>query len=235
MKLATWRNAALVLAVVCLYQRWQGCSHSDAPGEPPAPAAAPRRAPATAATPTPSPASATAAPALPGLPDAATGGAAAGGRNFHGFHIPAWALHLAPQRGETLRAYRDRILPLAELAIAPQRARVARTRDDFAALDPALDPHQRAELDAAAAGAAKAIQGRVTAAFAAGELRPATFKPMTGVAIARDILDIVDRGNTRFVNTLTPDQRTQLAAHRFDFADYLLFSTHWEDALHALD
>lgn len=230
MKLATWRNATLALAVVCLGQRWQRCSHSDAPREPSPSTTDARRAAATAATPTP--ASTAAVPALPAVPDAAaTGAATTGGKNFHGFHIPAWALHLAPQRGETLRGYRDRILPLAELAIAPQRARVARTRDDFAA----LDPHQRAELDAAVADAARAIQGRVTAAFAAGELRPATFKPMTGVALARDILDIVDRGNTRFVQTLTADQRTQLAAHRFDFADYLLFSTHWEDALHALD
>jgi hypothetical protein len=231
MKLATWRNAALVLGVLCLYQRWQGCSHSNAPGEPSASAADTRRAAATPATRTP--ASATAAPALPASPDASApgGAAAAAGKNFHGFHIPAWALHLAPQRGETLRAYRDRILPLAELAIAPQRARVARTRDNFAA----LDPHQRAELDAAVADAARAIQDRITAAFAAGELRPAAFKPMTGVAIARDVLDIVDRGNTRFVQTLTPDQRTQLASHHFDFADYLLFSAPWEDALHALD
>jgi hypothetical protein len=93
---------------------------------------------------------------------------------------------------------------------------------------------QRAELDAAVAEAAKAIQDRVTA-FASGELRPATFKPMTGIAIARDVLDIVDRGNTRFLSSLAPDQRTQLASHRFDFADYLVFSAHWEDALHALD
>jgi hypothetical protein len=58
---------------------------------------------------------------------------------------------------------------------------------------------------------------------------------MTGVALARDVLDLVDRGNTRFLGTLRPDQRTSLASHRFDFADYLLFTAHWEDALHALD
>jgi len=230
MKLVTWRNTALVLALVCLYQRWQGCSHGDAPAAPTASASSDARRVASTAAP-PSATAATATPARPALPDATSPGSAAGGITFRGFHVPAWALHLAPQRGETLRAYRDRILPLAEMAIAPQRARVARTRDDFAA----LDPHQRAELDAAVADAAKAIQSRVTGAISAGELRPATFKPMTGVAITRDILDIVDRGNTRFVNTLTPDQRTQLASHRFDFADYLLFSTHWEDALHALD
>ena len=68
-----------------------------------------------------------------------------------------------------------------------------------------------------------------------GELRPGTFKPMTGITLARNVLDIVERGNTRFLNSLTPDQLTRLASHRFDFADYLLFSAHWEDALHVLD
>ncbi len=222
MTVVTWRNTALVLAAICAYQRYQGCTHAAAPSEPAASEARPARA-ATAAA-------ATAPPALPAAPslDPAAPGP---GKSFYGFRVPAWALRLAPQRGETPRAYRDRVLPLAEAAIAPQRARVARTRDDFAH----LDPHQRAELDAAVADAARAIQDRILTAFASGELRPATFKPMTGVAIARDVLDIVDRGNTRFVSSLTPDQQTELASHRFDFADYLVFSAPWEDALHALD
>ena len=153
------------------------------------------------------------------------------GRSFHGFKIPAWVMHLLPQPGEPLRDYRDRILPLAQTAIAPQRARVARMRDDFAA----LDAHQRAALDGAVQDAARAIQDRVTNGLLSGELRPATFKPMTGVAVARDVLDIVDRGNTRFLSSLTPDQRTRLASHRFDFADYLVFSARWEDALGVRD
>ncbi len=223
MTVITWRNTALVLAAICGYQRYQGCTHATAPVEPAASEARPARAATATAT-------ATATPALPATPslDATAAGP---GKSFYGFKVPAWALRLAPRRGETPRAYRDRILPLAQAAIAPQRARVARTRDDFAH----LDAHQRAELDAAVADAARAIQDRILTAFASGELRPATFKPMTGVAIARDMLDIVDRGNTRFVSALTPDQQTELASHRFDFADYLLFSTHWEDALHALD
>ncbi|HEY0988481.1 MAG TPA: hypothetical protein VGD80_15560, partial [Kofleriaceae bacterium] len=59
---------------------------------------------------------------------------------------------------------------------------------------------------------------------------PSTVRPMTGVALARDVLDIVDRGNARFLGSLTPDQQTRLASHRFDFADYLLFTARWEDA-----
>jgi hypothetical protein len=148
-----------------------------------------------------------------------------------GVKVPGWLAHFAPQPGEKLRDYRDRMLPLAELAIAPQRERVARLRDDFAT----LDPRQRTELDAAVQEAATAIQDRVITGIANGELRPATFKPMAGIEVARDVLDIVDRGNTRFLSSLTPEQRTKLASNRFDFADYLAFSAHWEDALHALD
>lgn len=224
MKLATWRTTALVLAAVCGYQRWQSCSHAGSP------AATTPTATTTAAL-EPQHRDAPALPPARREPTAADASPALPGRTFHGFRIPAWALKLAPQPGETLRAYRDRVLPLAELAIAPQRARVARTRDDFAD----LDPHQRAELDAAVHDAATAIEARIQRAIAAGELAPATFKPMAGVTVARDVLDIVDRGNTRFVSSLTPDQRTELASHRFDFADYLAFSAHWEDALHALD
>jgi hypothetical protein len=220
MTAATWRNTALVLAAICGYQRYQGCSRAAAPVDAAAPGSRPAHASTAPAT--PPPALPTALPAAPSLEPAA-----GAGKSFHGFKIPGWAVQLAPQRGETPRAYRDRILPLARAAIAPQRARVARLRDDFAR----LDPHQRAELDAAVADAARAIQARIAAAFASGDLRAATLKPMTGVGIARDVLDIVDRGNARFVGSLTPDQRTELASHRFDFADYLLFTARWEDAL----
>ncbi|HMG23872.1 MAG TPA: hypothetical protein VK607_21205 [Kofleriaceae bacterium] len=221
MKIVSWRNTAIVLAALCCYQHWHGDAPAAAPTEPARPAARPAAATARPAS-----------PVLPGAPSLAVpGGESGSGKSFYGFKLPAWALRLAPQPGETARAYRDRILPLAELAVAPQRARVARTRDDFAG----LDPRQRAELDAAVAESGRAIQDRIAAALASGELRPATLKPMTGVALARDVLDIVDRGNTRFQQALTSDQRTRLASHRFDFADYLLFTTRWEDALRALD
>ncbi len=201
----SWRSAALVLAVVCCLQRWQSCTRSDS-----TPivehVAAPR-------------------PSLPRalvnsiVPESA---ARPANRTLFGIRPPAWAAHLLPQPGEKLRDYRDRIVPLAQVAIAPQRARVARMRDQ-------LDDHQRAELDDAAGEAASAIEARVTAAFTNGELQ--TFTPMTGVSMARELLEIVDRGNTQFMGALTAEQRAQLASSRFDFADYLLFSTRWEDAL----
>jgi hypothetical protein len=159
--------------------------------------------------------------------------APADGLAIYGFQVPGWAMWLAPHPGEDLRAYRDRMLPLAVAAIAPQRARVVRSRDSFAQLVH-LDARQRAELDAAADETATALQDRIMAAFVNGELSPATFKPMIGVGLARELLDIVGRGNRRFLDALRTDQRAALAQHPFDFGDYLVFSTHWEDALQLL-
>lgn len=145
---------------------------------------------------------------------------------------PAWVMWLAPQPGEPLLDYRDRIVPLAQAAVAPHRARVARGLDDFAARA-GLDGRQRAELDAAVEEAASAIGDRVLGAALGGELSPSTFKPTTGVALARDVLDTVDRANRRFEAALREDQRAALATHPFDVADYLLFATRWEDMIGA--
>lgn len=153
---------------------------------------------------------------------------------LYGFAVPSWALSLAPQPGEDLRSYRDRMLPLAQAAVAPQRARVARSRDAMAQLI-GLDDHQRAELDAAAREAANQIEERVLGAVMNGDFSPQTFKPMTGVDAARDVLDIVSKANQRFVASLRNDQRAKLAGHPFDFADYLVFSTRWEDVLQMFD
>jgi len=144
--------------------------------------------------------------------------------------VPSWAIWLAPHPGEDLRSYRDRLLPVGLAVIGPQRARVARGRDAFLGLA-RLDARQRAELDAATREAAEALQDRVMSAVLDGEFSPGTFKPMAGVALASDLLGIVGRGNRRFLDALRADQRATLAQHPFDFADYLVFSTRWEDAL----
>jgi hypothetical protein len=232
MTMVVWRRLAIVLAVLCAYQRWQSCTRVMPKAQQTAGAGAADGAATAGAT-----ASADVEP--PGdrvarghssAPAPALDDAAKPTRGFYGFKAPAWAMQLAPHHGETMREYRDRVLPLAELAIAPQRARVARMRDALA-----LDTRQREQLDGAVTDASAAIEKRVTAAIVSGELRPADFKPMTGVALARDVLDIVDHGNTRFLDSLSPEKRAQLVANHFDFADYLLFSAKWEDALHVLD
>jgi hypothetical protein len=210
----SWRNAAILFAVLCSIQRWQSCTRADSTTTTTTIVerdAEPRNTPSLREA-----ISNSIAPELPSKP-----------RTFYGFHVPPWAARLMPQPGEKMRDYRDRMVPLAQVVIAPQRARVARMRDNFTS----LDPHQRAELDAAVGDAATAIETRVTTAVLSGELD--RLKPMTGVTMARQLLDIVDQGNTRFVSSLTPAQQTELASNHFDFADYLLFSTHWEDALGA--
>lgn len=220
MTLVSWRNTTLVLAAICGVQRYTACTQATAP------------TPATSSTScTPRPSSplesvdgstATADRALPAL--------TAKSPSFHGLKIPPVVARFLPQPGEPLRAYRDRMLPLAELAMAPQRARVARIRDELA-----LAPAQRAELDRTVTDTATEIENRILAGLASGELAPRSLTPMGGIAVARDVLDAIERGNTRFENALTADQRATLGPLHFDFADYLVFSARWEDSLRVLD
>lgn len=226
----TWRTASLVLGALLLWQTWRGCTRA-AP-RPALPAECTTTGPAGGAT---GPASA-ARDDSDGDGDATNGPApTSGGYEIYGFRVqvPSWAWSLLPQSGEHLRAYRDRMLPLARAALAPHRDRVARSRDDLAQ-QLGLDTRQRAELDAAARDAAQAIESRLLAAALGGELAPRTFKPMTGVALARDVLEAVDGAGKRFSAALTEDQRARLETHPFDFGDYLLFHTRWEDAISGL-
>jgi hypothetical protein len=223
-----WRNLCFVFAAISFVQLWRDC-HRE-PAEAPAvdcptvePAA--RRSPAFASDDD---------RADPHRDSRSPTDTPAKGFSFYGFTAPAWAVWLAPHPGESLHDYRDRVLPLAQSAIAPQRARVARSRDDFAALAN-LNPRQRAELDAATTETASALEERVMGAVMNGEVTPSTFKPMAGVGIAKDLLDIVGHGNQRFVDSLDDGQRAKLAQHPFDFGDYLVFSTPWENALKILD
>jgi hypothetical protein len=223
----SWKHVSMGLAVVCVVQTWRGCTrvapaaktevtdssesehvsrnHGFAPSE---------ERERTDEAPHP-------------VDDEP---AAPSGVSINGFHLPAWTLYFAPMPGESMLSYRDRMLPIAQAALAPHRARVARGRDDFAE-KVHLDTQQRAQLDGAVQEAASAIEDRVMNSLLSGQLTPATFKPMTGVALARDVLDAIDKANARFMASLREDQRAELAKHPFDFADYLLFSARWEDAL----
>jgi hypothetical protein len=217
-----WRSLALLLAVLSSYQAWRGCNPPRLPIVAECAPPAPRFDPRPTTSPSRHPDAEPPAPAAPG-----------DGPRIYGVKLPAWATGLLPAPGEDLRLYRDRMIPLAQLAVAPQRARVARSRDDLARVL-GLDPQQLANLDTTTRDAAQAIQDRLFNAALSGELLPASFKPMAAVTVARDVLDVVDHANQHFLASLNNGQRTQLARHPFDFGDYLLFSTRWEDAISGL-
>lgn len=233
-----WRNLSALLAIACLVLAWRGCNR-------------PRAAPTEEACTEAALARAAADPDHAnnyGARDRAERRRAAASADRDeaaeddgltdedqpawSVTAPAWVLWLAPQPGEHLLDYRDRIVPLAQAAVAPHRSRVVRGRDDFAQVA-GLNTTQVAELDAAVDEAATAIQERVLGAALGGELMPSTFKPTTGVALARDVLDAVDQAQRRFDASLRDDQRDALARHPFDVADYLLFHTRWEDMIGA--
>jgi hypothetical protein len=224
----TWRSFAIILGLLLVVQTWRAC-HRVAPSKAASMVAECESASAPSASRTRTYASHDdhESEASAAEPTADTG---AGLPSINGFKLPAWTLYFAPMPGESMLSYRDRMVPLAQAALAPHRERVARGRDDFA--DKVhLDAQQRAALDASVQEAASQIQDKVMNSLLSGQLMPKSFKPMTGVTLARDVLDSIDKANQRFVNSLREDQKAQLGQHPFDFADYLLFSARWEDAL----
>lgn len=226
----SWKRLAILLALVCSYQLYRDCT---------------RRAPRSHAADCPRSevTSHTVTPDRAGFGDDEAHPQAEGETpavktpGFHiagfGVSVPPWAMFFVPRAGEDLRAYRDRLLPIAERAIAPQRTRVAHARDELAQLIH-MDARQRAELDGATTETATALENRVMSGIANGDFELATFKPMTGVGLAMDLLDTVEKGNQRWQSSLSQDQKAKLSGHPFDFADYLVFSTPWEDLLKLL-
>ncbi|HTL31675.1 MAG TPA: hypothetical protein VL326_01045 [Kofleriaceae bacterium] len=223
----SWRNLSIALALVCLFQWWRACNRpapsTETQAECPAEAAQPTHYASNTSW------DSSSAQAARGHASNADEPAPEGPR-LGQLKLPAWTLWLAPHPGENMLDYRDRMVPLAQTLLKPQRERVARSRDDLAK-QIGLDAQQRAQLDGAVAEAATQIEDKVMNAFMSGDLNPATFKPMTGVTLARDVLDNVDQANRKFMQSLREDQKSKLASHPFDFADYLLFSARWEDAL----
>lgn len=225
----TWRTTAIVLGLACGWLQWRACNRPAVIKETVAdckPGSTTKTHTYSSSSPSNDDRSSDDSEPPPVAPKAP-------GTSMFGVTIPSWARSLAPQPGEDLRDYRDRMIPLAQMAVAPQRARLVRGREDFAKVA-GLDENQKAALDATAKETATAIQDRLFNAVLSGEISPSTFKPMAGVALARDVLDIVDKGNKRFVGSLTDGQRTKLGSHPFDFGDYLVFSTRWEDAISGL-
>lgn len=139
-----------------------------------------------------------------------------------------WELELVrPHPGEDLAAYRDRVLPIAQAVIAPQRTRVAAVRQRVAAAAK-LNARQLAELDAAVGEAADSIVNRVWDAIGSGEVWP-RLRPAAGVALAADLLTTVVGADRRFRAALSEEQLETVDREGFDIADYLLFSVPWEE------
>lgn len=233
MTIVGWRRTALILGALCFFLQWRACNR---PRARPVPCVeeevAERREPSRGGSWNPD-------GELSDWGDDGSGASGTSGKGptpaaaamtFFGVKIPPWLRWFAPQPGENLLDYRDRMVPLAQAAVAPQRARIARSRADLVE-KLGLDAQQQAELDAAVSQAASDIQDRVMNAALSGELAPSQLKPMAGVRLARDVLQMVDGADQRFTRSLRSDQQGKLAKHPFDVADYLLFSTRWENAI----
>lgn len=141
-----------------------------------------------------------------------------------------WAItFLRPKDGENLLDYRDRVLPVAQAAIAPFRAKVRRSYADFKE-QAALSSEQERLLEEAREQRSSAIQDRVMEAIFSGEFN-GPIKPSDGLPFARSIFNEVEGMHNDVVGLLSDDQSAILHESRFDAIEYLLFGTRWEEML----
>lgn len=226
MRLLSWRSGAVIAAVIAMVLAWQNSSlkrrvHAARIDRPRGDASAPADRAATRQA-------------------AEAGGAGPTRRGTHDNEADAeadaepppahahWAVELLrPHPGEDLLAYRDRVLPMAQAVVAPQRTRVAGKRREVAAAA-RLDERQEAELDAAVAEASDAIVNRVWQAIGTQEVWP-HLRPAAAAALASDLLGVVVAADRRFRASLTAEQIAVLDQRGFDVVDYLAFAVPWEE------
>ncbi len=224
MSLLTWRRGALARGVCAAWLAWQNAGLRRQVGD--------RRGAARAEEPA-EPSAAGPGALATVQPSARIAGSAGGDQPGEESESPPaprrhWALELVRLReGEDLLAYRDRVLPIAQAVVAPQRVRVGHQRQVMEARA-RLDARQLQELDAAVMDASDAIVNRVCLAGADPELWPRP-RPSAGVALAADLLTSVTAADRRFRATLRDDQRAEVDESGFDVADYLFFSVPWEE------
>lgn len=215
----------MAMAVCAAWLAWQNAGLRRQVGD--------RRGAMRAEEPTEPSAAGQGALVMAGQPSARIAGSAGGEQESEESESPPaprrhWALELVRLReGEDLLAYRDRVLPIAQAVVAPQRVRVGHQRLVMEARA-RLDARQQQELDAAVLDASDAIVNRVWQAVADQELWPRP-RPSAGVALAADLLTSMTAADRRFRATLRDDQRAAVDESGFDVADYLLFSVPWEE------
>jgi hypothetical protein len=135
-----------------------------------------------------------------------------------------------PLPGEGLLEYRDRMVPVAQAAIAPQRQRVERAYGSFAEAA-RLSERDRARIDGIIEQTRGAIMDRVGQAVFGGEFFGPQVRPMHGVRLAHELLDMVVSADRELRDGLSPSGLAALEESRFDLAEYLLIATRWEELI----
>jgi hypothetical protein len=135
-----------------------------------------------------------------------------------------------PQPGEGIFEYRDRLVPVAQMAIAPHRQAVDGLLDRSIA-GAGLSAGDRAEVDAIIGDAQRQLKERIQNGVFGGELFGPGAKPIGGVRFARDLLEVVIAADDALRAALSPAERRAFDEVGFDLAFYLLVATRWEELI----
>lgn len=146
--------------------------------------------------------------------------------------LPALLARFAPEPGEDMLAYRDRVVPEATRFLRPQRQRVDRNLAAFSD-EAGLDDEVVAALHEAADRTAERLRDRVIDGVLSGELLP-PYRAATVVTTANAFTAILADYVAEIRGGLSDAQLEVLGASAFDPVDYLLFATRWEEMLGAL-
>jgi Spy/CpxP family protein refolding chaperone len=134
---------------------------------------------------------------------------------------------LGRAESETEEAYRARLAPMIEMALARPRQRVEERRAEFEAAAE-LTPEQRAGLDSALGDARADLVATISEAVTAGDLTPYrrnTAGVLRAVGAAAGVAEGFD---ARIRQSLTPEQAAILDQTGFDLIEYLGVTVPWE-------
>jgi hypothetical protein len=129
--------------------------------------------------------------------------------------------------GETDEAYRARMSPLVEGALAVPRGWAEEARADWEAAAE-LDEEQRAAVDAAFADARAEALAAANAMIASGELSPYKRSSRGVLAFAAGAATIADGVDARLRGVLSAEQMAAAEEAGFDWLEYLALTTKWE-------
>ncbi|HUH04673.1 MAG TPA: hypothetical protein VML75_21905 [Kofleriaceae bacterium] len=137
------------------------------------------------------------------------------------------ASYLGRRPGETAEQYRDRVVPLMELALARPRQEVAEARR-AAEEEAGVTEDQREQLDSAIADAQAELLELTNGAIQSGELTPYERNWTGMLEYTGGLGTLLGSTEQRIGEILTPEQRRAMAAQGFEWGELIGVTAPWE-------
>lgn len=135
--------------------------------------------------------------------------------------------YLGRRPGETEQQYRDRVVPLMEMALARPREEVAEARR-AAEAEAGVTDEQRAELDGVVADAQAELLALTNGAIQSGELTPYERNWAGMLNYAGGLGTVLGSTEQRIDEILSAEQRRAMAERGFEWGELIGVTAPWE-------